>query len=77
MIPRFLFSAALSLAVLCAATFASAHPGHGVDGGRHLLHYLSASEHLLPLLGLVAAAVAALLVGRRRVGARARRRFQR
>ena len=74
MISRFLRSAALVPTVLFAATFASAHPGHGADGGRHLLHYLSASEHLLPLLGVVAAASVTLLVVRRRAVGGARRR---
>ena len=54
------------LAIITATSFAPivalAHPGHGQGSGYEVLHYLTAVEHILPLV-IVAAGV--LLIRRR------------
>lgn len=55
-----------SLAATLSPALALAHPGHGSGGGHDLLHYLSEPLHASLLAGAPLAALALVLVWRRR-----------
>jgi len=68
-----------ALTIQAAGTVASAHPGHGADGGSHSpLHYATEAPHsTVSVLGVVAIASAGLILAAAPAIALLRERYRR